>query len=410
MDTISPRWLPARLSAVQAANFAGIGIFMPFMPLWLAGRGLSEQMIGLALTIPMLMRIVAAKPITALGDGARGPLPVLAALTAISAVLYACLALAPGTPAILLVLALGSVAQAGIIPLGDHVVLAHIRERPGLDFGRIRLWGSVSFLLINVAGGLVIARSGTWIIPWLIMLLTALALLVILAAPRPPDHRAAAAAVGDEPSRDHARLAALRFAAIGSALINASHAMLYSFGSLYWRGGGLGEDVIGLLWAIGVVAEILLFFWLGPWARGVRRGLVLLLISALGAGLRFALMPLADGFLQSFALQILHAASFGCQLLGVLAVAGALAAPGRTGAMLGSLTSLNALFMAGATLASGWLFARFGGYAFLAMVPLAAAGAVFVALAWQRASALLDSQPQGALPLDAMTSARAEQP
>jgi hypothetical protein len=44
------------------------------------------------------------------------------------------------------------------------------------------------------------------------------------------------------------------------------------------------------------------------------------------------------------------------------------------------------------------------------MVPLAAAGAVFVALAWQRASALLDSQPQGALPLDAMTSARAEQP
>jgi len=102
-----------------------------------------------------------------------------------------------------------------------------------------------------------------------------------------------------------------------TACIQGSHALYYSFGTLNWLRMGLGEGVIGLLWAEGVLAEVILFVYaanaikkLGP-AR-------LIALGGLACLLRWAMTPYAESLPAIVALQVLHAFTFGAAHLGAV--------------------------------------------------------------------------------------------
>jgi PPP family 3-phenylpropionic acid transporter len=175
---------------------------------------------------------------------------------------------------------------------------------------------------------------------------------------------------------------------IGAALVQSSHAMLYVFASLHWRAIGFSGGEIGALWAVSVVGEIILFALAGP-AIGRLGARGLLLIGGFGAVARWSLFPfVGDGGVAWTALQLTHAASFAAVHLGTIHVITHAVGNERGATAQGLMVTFSGLAMALATLASGPLYAHFGGAGFLGMAVMAAIGtAVLVGVVGLREAA-----------------------
>jgi PPP family 3-phenylpropionic acid transporter len=263
------------------------------------------------------------------------------------------------------------------MPLGDSMTLAAVRNE-GLDYGRVRVWGSVSFILAATGGGALLAlappagRSGNEV---LLLVLLASVLLLAGCLAIPP----AAAPLGPIRARWAAvgRLAADRrfwlFVASAAAL-QSSHQLYYGFGTLYWRGLGFSDTVIGILWAEGVVAEIVLFWYSAPFVA--RLGPLGLMALGGAAGIvRWSLMGLLPGLAAAAALQLLHALTFGASHLGAMHFMARSVPPGAAASAQSLYAALSAGLGSGLVmLAAGALYAAYGGEAYPFMALLSAAG------------------------------------
>ena len=217
------------------------------------------------------MRALFAPPLMALVDRGIGVRRLLMAGNLGAALAYAGLSAAEGPLAIGL-LALGlAVAQAAVLPLTDLAVTDAVRRDPRLTYGRIRLWGSITFLATNVASGALIGFAGAGVVVWLLAALSLASLGVAwIGLPEPGSEPAEAAHVFEPPGAEPLR--ALWWALAAAACIQASHAALYGFASLDWTARGFPDATIGVLWAVGVVAEIALFAALGPAVKDAEGG------------------------------------------------------------------------------------------------------------------------------------------
>ncbi|MEM8647817.1 MAG: MFS transporter, partial [Pseudomonadota bacterium] len=172
-------------------------------------------------------------------------------------------------------------------------------------------------------------------------------------------------------------------------LTQASHSVYYSFGTLHWQAGGIPGGAIGVLWSLGVIAEVALFAVSG---RAVRlftpSGLI-----ALGAGaavVRWAGTAIDPGVFSLAVLQALHGLTFGATHLGVIHHISR-TVPDHLHNTAQALYSSVAggVIIALATASAGPLYQAYGAYAFLAASLMAAVAAVFalILLLAQRYSA-----------------------
>jgi MFS transporter, PPP family, 3-phenylpropionic acid transporter len=341
---------------------------LPFLPVWFAARGLDAPTIGAVLAAPMLVRVFAV-PLAARAadrhDALRGAIVIAAAAAVLG---YVVLGLAQGGLAIAVAFALASAFHTPIMPLADAYALRGL-ERLGRGYGPVRLWGSAAFIAGSFGAGLLLDVMAASDLIWLMttaMLVTALAACVLA-----PLGQARAAA----PAGISARLLLRDFGflaiALSAGLIQASHAVYYGFSTLEWQAAGLGGEAIGALWALGVIAEIILFA-ISPRMPGAPT--TLLLLGASGAIVRWSAMALDPPQLLLPLLQCLHALSFGATHLGAVAFV-ARAAPAETAATAqGTLAVVLGVFMAAALGLAGLLYARWGGLAYAAMALTAAAG------------------------------------
>ena len=177
-----------RLSAFYAATFLVTGIQLPFWPIWLASRGLTAREIGVLLAAAIWVKVLATPAIGALADKTGGRRVLMGALAAAALAAYAGL-LSAGSFWLLISLNLVALtAQSALMPLGDTITLAAVRSE-GLDYGRIRLWGSVSFIFASIASGAALASSsGERVLP-LVLGASALVLLACLRSPVDPPSR-----------------------------------------------------------------------------------------------------------------------------------------------------------------------------------------------------------------------------
>ncbi|MGE7472837.1 MFS transporter [Bosea sp. NPDC003192] len=381
LRTEPPRLLAVRLSVMHALNFLGVGFYLPFFPVWLGSKGLSDVEIGYVLAIPILVRVFVASSVTGLGDRLR-PNILLALLNALAAAIYFALAPQAQLVPIAALTALSAIALSGVVPLADVLTTAQVKAGALKDYGRVRLWGSVTFVLSNLAGGYLIARHGAWLIPLVLAGSSSLAALAALQAPSPP--------LGLSPATPRGASVAgfgLSFwLAVGAAAcVNATHAAVYAFSSLHWRSIGFSGEAVGWLWAVAVLAEIAVFLFAGSIAARGLVGLRWIAIAAVAAALRFGAMSADPGLAVTFLLQLLHGVTFGCMHLGTLAAVSALAPEARRAAAQGRLVAASALVMGLTTILSGYLYRLFGPGVFLAMVPVALLGLVLAALAILRA-------------------------
>lgn len=385
---------PARLSLLYAVVFTEIGIAMPFMPLWLDALGLDARVIGLLLALPIATRIAATAPLMSLLDRGLGPRRLILLGSLALSLTYALMPAAAGIawPWLAALIVLNAVAGAPLVPCIDYLTLAAVRGDSRLAYSRIRMAGSVAFLLANLAGGVLLtALGGRLAVP---LLLTGLALGAALVAWR---SRAVAALPPSAAGAGRPRLPLKLWLCIGAAAaIQASHGAIYGFGSIYWTSQGIPAAWVGSLWATGVLAEIALFAALPALPAAWRSPVRLLGAGAVAAILRaVGMFLLGDHLAALVPLQCLHGLTFGATQLGAMAAVSAYAPDGARGRAQGTLSAVNAGISVVATLGSGVAYRAGGPLAFLLMAPLAAAG-MGLALASRRASGVrleTDRQP-----------------
>ena len=207
------------------------------------------------------------------------------------------------------------------MPLIETVAVSGIRFR-ALDYGRVRLWGSISFIVASLGAGLVIGRIGPGVVMPLLVAATA---LMILGVHRLPRELTEAAGKGTPALRglklkdavDLFRAPLFLLFLLAASLVQASHALYYSFGSLHWRTQGIPDGAIGALWSVGVVAEVALFAVSGR-VIGYCGAARLLMLAGLAATLRWAFMAIDPPLLATALLQTLHAMSFGAAHLAAI--------------------------------------------------------------------------------------------
>jgi MFS transporter, PPP family, 3-phenylpropionic acid transporter len=362
-----------RVAAFLGAYFAA-NAFSAFMPLWFADRGLSAAAIGQVLGAAALLRVLAGPGWGNVADriGQRRPVLLFAAFCA--AGLGASYVAASGFLPFLVIAAAQGIASSAINPLADSLALALAREGR-IDYGPVRAVGSASFMVATAVAGWLLNRIGSWLVPWLLAAgygASAVFSVFLPEAATPPAAPRAFAGLM------LFRNPAFRLAVGCTALIQGAHAAYYGFAALFWRSQGFSDTVIGLLIAEGIVAEILLF------ARGrrlvERLGPAGLTTCAAGASVvRWTVTAMAPPLPVLAAVQLVHAATFAMQHLSAMLVLSRFVPSERAA----TAQALHAAAGYGAPtglmmLLSGWLYARYGGLAFLAMAIVGGSGLILV--------------------------------
>jgi PPP family 3-phenylpropionic acid transporter len=256
-----------------------------------------------------------------------------------------------------------------MLSLSDAYALNGLGAR-GRAYGPVRLWGSVAFIVANVGAGTLLGIIDPVHLIWLIV--TALVCTTLAAISL--DSLDVSLAPADQPQASPRQLwsnPAFLAVAAAASLTQGSHALYYGFSTMEWRAAGIGGTTIGVLWAIGVLAEIVLFAFSARLTIGPA---VLLMIGGAGAILRWGAMALDPPIAVLLPLQLLHAASFGAAHLGAMGFL-ARAVPKELAATAqGLVATVSGIVMASATGLSGLLYAASGGLAYLAMAAMGLAG------------------------------------
>ncbi|WP_187971714.1 MFS transporter [Aquibium microcysteis] len=382
-QAVKPPRYELRMSLLFGAMFLPMGIHLPYFPLWLADRGFTASEVAMILSMPIFVRIVAAPLVTMLADRAPERANVLIGVAA-AALLLSLGYFLPGDAAFVLAVSLALiVVWSPHGPLADSLALSGVR-RYGADYSRMRIWGTISFLTANLVGGAVLERHGPGVVPALLTGGLACMALVSLLSPRlGRPRKASQLSAADFPGAGRV-LSDPAFLAIvgGGALLIASHGFLYAFGSIYWRSLGIAADTAGVLWALMVVAEVVVFF-LFRRHFGHLSPATILGISAAAGVVRWAAMPLiwplGLGLAGFAATQALHGLSTGLAMLGLQKMIAQSVPEERTGAAQGIAFAANSTGMAIVTLGSGSLFDALGARGFLVMAVIAT-GAFVLAL------------------------------
>ncbi len=382
---VKPRHFEVRMSLLFGALFVSLGIHLPYFPLWLEAKGFDAEQIAVILAVPMFVRIITTPLITAMADRTRDRANVLLVLCVASLLVSLGYFLEPSYAVVLLVSVLLAVFWTPQSPLGDSLALSGVR-RFGSSYPGMRIWGSITYLAGSLVGGLVLAATSPEVLPTLISLGLLLALLAAFLTPRmgPPRRAsmlspAALHAVGP---KLFSRYFVLFIAGVG--IINGSHGFMFAFASIYWKGIGVSDAMMGVLWTWAVVAEVGIFLVFNR-IFGSTRPTVVLAIAGIAAVVRWLVYPLVEpaglGIAGFFFVQTLHALSTGMLLIGLQKMIGETVAEERTGAAQGAAFFSIGFSMAVVTLVSGPLYERLGvdGFYVMALVALAGLGLIVAA-------------------------------
>lgn len=366
------------LCGLSAALYVPYGLHLPYFPVWLAARGLTDNQIAATLATPLIVRVLLMPAIAYVADR-RGIAAVLAACASTMTAAYFGLGFAHGFLLVFFGAVVAVTAQGSMPALADALALAEIRrlEKAGLrriHYGRIRVGASLSTLVMMLASGfIVLAFPGERIIYALagLALVPAFATLAMARRMRKLRlDRQAESGLTEDPRALPLAVTVI----LASALIQSSHAEIYAFGTLQWKMHGFAPAVISLAWALGVASESLLFIFGGRYIQSTRHALRLLLIGGIGAILRWTMMGLSPSAPLVFALQLMHAASFAATYMGSVLVLGWLAGPSHRARIQGWSSTAMALSMALATVGCGHLTQTYGARAYFGMALLAAMG------------------------------------
>ncbi|MFC7513931.1 MFS transporter [Herbaspirillum sp. GCM10030257] len=289
------------------AYYGYIGVFSPYASLYFSEKGLSATQIGILMSLMQVMRIFGPNLWGWVADRHQQRVTVLRITALASVTAFVGMFFGQTFVQLFIVMVLVNFFTSAQSPLSEALMLSEMRGDL-THYGRLRLWGSVGFILSVTIAGPFLDWWGIGLLPWIALAL----LMMVLGA----SLRMQESAHGDHRAQASSVLALLRKREVlafftSTFLMIAAHASLYVFYSLYLAQIGYSNTVIGLMWSLGVVVEIVFFFYQTPLFRrfGVRK---LMIASLLLAVLRFLLIGFgAESLVLLLVAQVLNAATFG---------------------------------------------------------------------------------------------------
>ncbi|MEG9606165.1 3-phenylpropionate MFS transporter [Serratia nematodiphila] len=363
----STRWL----ALSYFTYFFSYGIFLPFWGVWLKGEGIAPETIGMLLGAGLVARFLGSLLIAPrVKDPSHlvSALRLLALLTLAFAVGFC---FGNGWGWLMLVIAGFNLFFSPLVPLTDALA-ATWQKQIRMDYGRVRLWGSLAFVIGSALTGQLVAVWGHNAILYSLIFSVLAMLLGMLLKPSVMPQGEARTHGGAERS-----LWALlkegpvwRFL-LCVTLLQGAHAGYYSFGSIYWQEAGYSASTIGYLWSLGVVAEVIIFASSNVLFRRWNARNLLLLSACCGV-LRWNLMAYSTELGWLLLIQVLHCGTFTvCHLAAMRFIAA------RQGQEVIRLQAVySALAMGGGiavmTVIAGFLFEHWQGGVFWVMAAVAA--------------------------------------
>ncbi len=299
-----PYW---RLAGAYFFYFAYLGAFAPYFSLYLSSLGMAASGIGLIMSLPQLVRIVAPHLWGWLADRDGRVLRVARAGSIAGTVIFCGLFAARGFEAVFAVVLLMSFCLSAALPLLESTTLAHLGAQHG-RYGRVRVWGSLGFIVAVALIGYVLDALPVRVLLWIMLAVLIAASLLLMLVPDAPriEHAEEADSIGRLMRRPP--VIALF---VACALMSVAHGPYYTFYSIFLVEHGYAKSAVGWLWTLGVICEIAIFIWLAHLLRAfsLRAGLI---ASFALATFRFLVIGwCADSLAMLLFAQTLHAASFG---------------------------------------------------------------------------------------------------
>lgn len=370
-----PDSLTVQVSSLYGVLYLHYGV-LTFLPLWLKGRDVADAYIGALMAIPLFLRLVAVAPVVAwAGRQARlrDALTLFALLAAISA---ASTGLVHDHLWLLIIFTLFSLAWDQLPVLTDSYAVLTVRAR-GLDFGRLRVWGSLGVVAgVSLCGG-IFDVGDIGLLPWVAGGL--LALLALVSRVVPSDRELMAPEEQRMPGDWKAVFADRQLigAMIATSLLAGSHGMLLSFGAIQFAGQGWSTTTISMLISISVVSEVLVLWFGQKWLKGADPR-ILILGGCIAAILRWIGMASNPSLPVVFLLQATGALSAIMPLLGMMLVVARRSPAHLVGVAQGINAVIMGLGLAVVTLVSGLLWERGIPAAYISMACMAALAVPFV--------------------------------
>ncbi len=364
--------------------YAHAGTFATYASLFFAARGMTAPQIGILMALIQVMRIIGPNVWGWVADHTQRRVTVLRATALAACVAFTGIAFGRTFAQLFVAMIVLNLFTSAQGPLLEAHMLSEMRGDLS-NYGRLRLWGSLGFIAAVMLSGVLLDRAGITSLPWLA---GAMLLCVLAASLRVRATPGAGSALARP-----ALLPVLRQPAViaffsSTALMVAAHTALYVFYSLYLAQLGFGKTVIGAMWSLGVLAEVVFFYFQAPVLRRV--GAQRLMMAAFAIGVVRFLIIGADGasIVWLVLAQLLHAATFAAHHAASITLmqrwfGGALQARGQ--ALFTSIAYGIGGSCGGLLMAACW--DRFGAsavYYLAALLCALAAVAQALSLRWQR--------------------------
>jgi len=368
---MTARAFSLRFSMSYALMMLGTGVQLPFLPLWLSAKGIDVG--GIAFIVAGMMAIrTASSPLFAwLADHLGQRRLVIRACATSAFLAYAALGFMDGFWPIAAMALLAAFLFAPVFPLSEGFSI-DASAALGLDYGRMRLWASLSFLSGSLGSGLILTHLDALDTSWLLAGAMGLTVVSAFVLPAEPDALTARRKPSTPGMGARRFLLASSFPVflLAAGLQQSSHAMLYSFSSIHWHSLGIDPFTIGLLWTVAVTIEVAVLAFSNSIINRFGPGRVFV-IGIAGGIVRWTLMAFATSLPLIMVLQTLHAASFAMTHLGTMHMIRLMVPEHMRNRAQGIYSALSGgVLMSGAIWLAGSVYAQHGILAYLVMAAM----------------------------------------
>ncbi|HJW24345.1 MAG TPA: major facilitator superfamily domain-containing protein 6 [Rhodocyclaceae bacterium] len=349
-----PYW---RLSGYYFFYFAFVGAFSPYFGLYLQSLNFSAWDIGLLMSQMQLMRLVGPNVWGWLADRGHRRIPIVRLAGAVSLLGFTTFFWLQGLAGMMVAMTVMAFFWSAALPLMETLTFDHLRDEKG-RYSRIRLWGSIGFILAVMGTGRLLDWAPLSSVLWVCWGVLAGILAVALTVPEV----AALKPHEDTPGIGHIlRQPRVRALLAACFAMSAAHGALYVFYSIHLADHGYNKTGVGLLWSLGVVAEIFVFLFMARLSS--RYSLRAILLASFGAAVvRFLLIGWGvESILLTVLAQLMHGLTFGSYHAAAIAAVNQWfpgRVQGRGQAMYSSLSFGAGGLLGG--LVSGWTWDRIG--------------------------------------------------
>lgn len=299
-----PYW---RLSGFYLVYFSALGVLVPYWGLYLKSLNFDARQIGELIAIIMATKIIAPYIWGWIADHTGKGMQIVRLASILSFLIFGLIFIEQTYWWIAFVMMSFSFFWNAALPQFEATTMSHLGENEHA-YSKIRVWGSLGFVAAVVLMGVILENQPITLVPIVLMVLYGALMLssFLVAEPKQQSHPAGQGSILTVLKKPQV-IALL----VVCFLMQLSHGPYYTFFSIYLENHSYSSSVIGWLWALGVIAEVIVFLYIHRWLPkyGHRN---LLVIALLLTALRWLLTAyMVDYPSVIVATQLLHAASFG---------------------------------------------------------------------------------------------------